>query len=158
MCILDIRVVDPPKVATREFICVNTSSGLFKECQHSGCVSQLPAQRKTGLPVDCECYPGVGTDYRHHSIISYIEFSFDDKRVSIYVYRPQLGHSQQLNIFPTTFLNSSTGLLLGERSESKVWLDNVHLGEELLCLVALDARVDNDIVTCMIVSMLSMRA
>ena len=39
------------------------------------------------------------------------------------------------------------GLLLGEGSEAEVGLDNVHLGEELLSLLALDGGVDNDIVT-----------
>jgi hypothetical protein len=40
------------------------------------------------------------------------------------------------------------GLVLGERGEAQVRLDNVHLGEELGSLVALDGGVDNDIVTC----------
>jgi hypothetical protein len=39
------------------------------------------------------------------------------------------------------------GLVLGERGEAQVRLDNVHLGEELGSLVALDRGVDNDIVT-----------
>ena len=39
------------------------------------------------------------------------------------------------------------GLVLGERGEAQVRLDNIHLGEELGSLVALDRGVDNDIVT-----------
>jgi len=45
-------------------------------------------------------------------------------------------------------LDSCGGLLLWKRSETEVWLDNSHLWEELLSLLALDSWVDNDIVTC----------
>lgn len=43
--------------------------------------------------------------------------------------------------------DSSRGLLLWQRSEAEVWLDDVDLREELLGLWGLDAWVDNDIVT-----------
>lgn len=39
------------------------------------------------------------------------------------------------------------GLLLGERSEAEVGLDDAELGEKLLGLLVVDGRVDNDIVT-----------
>lgn len=44
--------------------------------------------------------------------------------------------------------SSRGGLVLGEGSEAQVRLDDGHLGEELLSLLALDGRVDNDVVTC----------
>jgi len=44
-------------------------------------------------------------------------------------------------------LNSSGGFLLGERSETEVWLDDAETREELLGQVVADRRVDNDIVT-----------
>lgn len=44
--------------------------------------------------------------------------------------------------------SSRGGLVLGERSEAQVRLDNGHLGEELLRLLALDGGVDDNIVTC----------
>lgn len=46
------------------------------------------------------------------------------------------------------FTKSGRGLLLGEGSETEVGLDDVHLGEELLGLLALDGGVDDDVVTC----------
>lgn len=41
----------------------------------------------------------------------------------------------------------ASDLLLGERSESEVGLDDAELGEEVLGLVVADGGVDNDIVT-----------
>lgn len=43
--------------------------------------------------------------------------------------------------------DSSRGLLLWQRSEAEVWLDDVDLWEQLLGLWGLDAWVDDDIVT-----------
>lgn len=40
-----------------------------------------------------------------------------------------------------------SGLLLGQRSETKVRLDDAEVGEELLGLLVADAGVDDDIVT-----------
>lgn len=44
--------------------------------------------------------------------------------------------------------DSGAGLLLGKRCETKVGLDDLDLGEQLLGLGGLDAGVDNDVVTC----------
>jgi hypothetical protein len=42
---------------------------------------------------------------------------------------------------------SRSGLLLGKRREPKVWLDDPELWEELLSLLVLHTRVDDDVVT-----------
>jgi hypothetical protein len=39
------------------------------------------------------------------------------------------------------------GLLLRQRGEAEVGLDDFHLGEQLLGLLALDGRVDDHVVT-----------
>jgi len=44
-------------------------------------------------------------------------------------------------------LYSGAGLVLWKGSETEVWLDDGHLWEELLSLLALDGWVDNNIVT-----------
>ena len=44
-------------------------------------------------------------------------------------------------------LDSSGGLLLGQRSESEVWLDDTEIREQCLSLLVLDAGVDNHIIT-----------
>jgi hypothetical protein len=44
-------------------------------------------------------------------------------------------------------LNGSRSLLLWQRGESEIWLDDSELREEGLGLIVLDARVDNHIVT-----------
>lgn len=44
-------------------------------------------------------------------------------------------------------LDVGASLLLGQRSESEVWLDNSHLGEDGARLLSLDAGVHNDVVT-----------
>jgi hypothetical protein len=42
---------------------------------------------------------------------------------------------------------SGSGLLLGKRCEAEVWLDDPEVWEELLRLLVLHTRVDNDVVT-----------
>jgi len=44
-------------------------------------------------------------------------------------------------------LDISGGLLLGQRGEAEVWLDDAEVGEQSLGLFVLDGRVDNDIVS-----------
>ncbi|KAL2285203.1 hypothetical protein FJTKL_08420 [Diaporthe vaccinii] len=41
---------------------------------------------------------------------------------------------------------TTSSLLLGQRGESQVWLDDAEVGEQLLGLLVLDGRVDNDVV------------
>lgn len=67
-----------------------------------------------------------------------------------------IGHPLHLQETTMRDINSHTsqpsplcgsGLLLGERSESEVRLDNAELGEELLGLLVVDGGVDDDIIT-----------
>jgi hypothetical protein len=44
-------------------------------------------------------------------------------------------------------LHCGRGLLLWQRCESKIWLDDAEVGEQSLGLLVLDTGVDNDIVT-----------
>lgn len=45
-------------------------------------------------------------------------------------------------------LNRCASLLLRQRCESQVWLDDLHLREHLVGLLALDARVHDHIIAC----------
>jgi hypothetical protein len=66
-------------------------------------------------------------------------------RSVIHIQRPQISKSVLYSgIYP---LHCGGGLLLWQRCESKIWLDDAEVGEQGLGLLILDTGVDNDIVT-----------
>jgi hypothetical protein len=60
--------------------------------------------------------------------------------------KPQ-SFTSHLSRYIQGYLDVSRGLLLWQRSESKIWLDDAELGEQGLGLVILDAGVDDNIIS-----------
>lgn len=57
---------------------------------------------------------------------------------------PRLLKTQVIPLFPQSYRRAR--LLLGQRGEAQVGLDDLHLGEHLLGLGALNGGVDDDVV------------
>lgn len=64
----------------------------------------------------------------------------------IVVYRYTLP-TYELQFYGNLLPLSSACLLLRQGSKSQVWLDNLHLGPDVLGILSLDGWVNNDIVT-----------
>jgi hypothetical protein len=58
-----------------------------------------------------------------------------------------LTHVSCIHASPISTLNGSRSLLLWQRGESEVWLDDAELREQSLGLLVLDAGVDNNIIS-----------
>ena len=56
-------------------------------------------------------------------------------------------HGSRPYSFPPAPLDGCGSLLLGQRGESEVWLDDAELGKQSLGLLVLDAGVDDNVIT-----------